>query len=113
MELSGETPARSPASDRVPIMAKAPRPGAVKTRLAGSLSPDAVCSFYCCLLGDTLALARSLRVWSWPSCAPNRTCLNWRSWPAMTRASLRRKVTVSPRASRRYLNNSQKIARDG
>jgi len=49
-------------SDRVlVIMAKAPRPGAVKTRLAPSLSTDAVTSFYCCLLEDTLALARSLR----------------------------------------------------
>src|SRR5205823_4680618 len=41
-------------------MAKAPRPGAVKTRLAPSLSPEAVTDFYCCLLEDTLALARSL-----------------------------------------------------
>lgn len=43
------------------IMAKAPRPGAVKTRLTPSLSPTAVTDFYCCLLDDTLALARSLR----------------------------------------------------
>lgn len=42
------------------IMAKAPRPGTVKTRLAPELSPDAVTDFYRCLLGDTLALARSL-----------------------------------------------------
>ena len=42
------------------IMAKAPRPGAVKTRLAPSLSPDSVTSFYSCLLDDTLALAQSL-----------------------------------------------------
>ena len=41
-------------------MAKAPRPGAVKTRLTPSLSPAAVTAFYCCLLDDTLALARSL-----------------------------------------------------
>jgi len=48
-------------SDRVlVIMAKAPRPGAVKTRLAPSLSPAAVTAFYGCLLEDTLALARSL-----------------------------------------------------
>ena len=48
-------------SDRVlVIMAKAPRPGQVKTRLALSLSPEAVTGFYCCLLDDTLALARSL-----------------------------------------------------
>jgi rSAM/selenodomain-associated transferase 1 len=41
-------------------MAKAPRPGAVKTRLAPSLSVTAVSDFYCCLLDDTLALARSI-----------------------------------------------------
>jgi hypothetical protein len=41
-------------------MAKAPRPGEVKTRLTPSLSPAAVTAFYCCLLEDTLALARSL-----------------------------------------------------
>lgn len=41
-------------------MAKAPRAGAVKTRLAPSLSLEAVSDFYCCLLDDTLALARLL-----------------------------------------------------
>jgi uncharacterized protein len=52
---------RSSGSDRVlVIMAKAPRPGEVKTRLASSLSPEAVIALYCCLLDDTLALARSL-----------------------------------------------------
>lgn len=60
MESSSETVVRS-ATDRVlVIMAKAPRPGAVKTRLVPSLSPDAVTAFYRCLLEDTLALARSL-----------------------------------------------------
>ena len=53
---------RSSGRDRVlVIMAKAPRPGAVKTRLAPSLSPEAVTAFYCCLLADTMALTRSLR----------------------------------------------------
>jgi rSAM/selenodomain-associated transferase 1 len=42
-------------------MAKAPRPGTVKTRLAPRLSPEVVTAFYRCLLEDTLALARSLR----------------------------------------------------
>jgi uncharacterized protein len=42
------------------IMAKAPRPGEVKTRLTASLSPQAVTDFYCCLFDDTLTLARSL-----------------------------------------------------
>jgi len=44
------------------VMAKAPRSGQVKTRLASSLSPGAVTAFYCCLLEDTLALARSLKL---------------------------------------------------
>jgi rSAM/selenodomain-associated transferase 1 len=61
MQASRETAIPSSSSDRVlVIMAKAPRPGAVKTRLAASLSPPAVTDFYCCLLADTLALARSL-----------------------------------------------------
>jgi hypothetical protein len=61
MESASETVLRSSGSDRVlVIMAKAPRPGAVKTRLTPSLSPEAVTVFYRCLLDDTLALARSL-----------------------------------------------------
>jgi uncharacterized protein len=61
MKSAIETVVRSSDCDRVlVIMAKAPRPGAVKTRLAPSLSPEAVTAFYCCLLDDTLALARSL-----------------------------------------------------
>jgi rSAM/selenodomain-associated transferase 1 len=61
MKSSSETPVRPSGSDRVlVIMAKAPRPGQVKTRLAPSLSPEAVTGFYSCLLDDTLALARSL-----------------------------------------------------
>lgn len=43
------------------IMAKAPRSGTVKTRLAQSLSSSAVTALYCCLLRDTVALAKSLR----------------------------------------------------
>jgi len=42
------------------IMAKAPRPGMVKTRLTQSLPPTAVTALYRCLLEDTLELARSL-----------------------------------------------------
>jgi hypothetical protein len=41
-------------------MAKAPRPGTVKTRLASGITPAGVTDFYCCLLQDTLALAHSL-----------------------------------------------------
>ncbi len=48
-------------SDRMlVIMAKAPRPGMVKTRLAQSLPVEAVTELYRCLLDDTLALAHSL-----------------------------------------------------
>jgi len=61
MKSSSDTAARPSGSDRVlVIMAKAPRPGTVKTRLVPSLSPAAVTDFYCCLLDDTLALAQSL-----------------------------------------------------
>jgi uncharacterized protein len=61
MEFSSQTMVHVPRSDRVlVIMAKAPRPGVVKTRLTPGLSPEAVTDFYCCLLDDTLALARSL-----------------------------------------------------
>jgi rSAM/selenodomain-associated transferase 1 len=41
-------------------MAKAPRAGSVKTRLAGQLSLGAVTELYRCLLIDTIALAQSL-----------------------------------------------------
>jgi uncharacterized protein len=59
MESSSEMP--GPNSDCIlAIMAKAPRPGAVKTRLIPSLPLQAVTAFYRCLLDDTLALARSL-----------------------------------------------------
>ncbi len=42
------------------IMAKAPRPGTVKTRLAKSLPVQAVTELYRCLLNDTIALAQTL-----------------------------------------------------
>jgi rSAM/selenodomain-associated transferase 1 len=61
MNSSSETVVPSSGSERVlVIMAKAPRPGAVKTRLTPSLPLQAVAAFYRCLLEDTLALARSL-----------------------------------------------------
>ena len=61
MKSPTDTVVRSSGRDRVlVIMAKAPRPGAVKTRLAPILSADAMTAFYRCLLEDTLALARSL-----------------------------------------------------
>jgi len=63
MNSANETVVRSSGNDRVlVIMAKAPRPGEVKTRLTPSLSPGAVIELYRCLLDDTLALARSLKL---------------------------------------------------
>lgn len=42
------------------VMAKAPRPGTVKTRLLQSLPVEAVTELYRCLMDDTISLARSL-----------------------------------------------------
>jgi len=60
-ESASQTRENLPGPNRtLVIMAKAPRPGAVKTRLVPGLSSAAVTDFYCCLLEDTLSLARSL-----------------------------------------------------
>jgi rSAM/selenodomain-associated transferase 1 len=47
-------------SRKLVIMAKAPRPGTVKTRLAKSLPVQAVTELYGCLLNDTIAMAQTL-----------------------------------------------------
>ena len=61
MESSKKNPAHSPDRGRtLVVMAKAPRPGMVKTRLAQSLPVEAVTELYRCLLDDTMTLARSL-----------------------------------------------------
>lgn len=61
MQSSRENVVRSSSGDRVlVIIAKAPRPGSVKTRLASCHSTAALTDFYSCLLQDTLAVARSL-----------------------------------------------------
>jgi len=60
MESSSETTKNSTNNHTLVVMAKAPRPGMVKTRLARSLPVEAVTELYCCLLDDTIALARSL-----------------------------------------------------
>jgi len=61
MESSSQTHVRfSPANRTLVIMAKAPKPGMVKTRLTESLPSPAVTALYRCLLEDPLALARSL-----------------------------------------------------
>jgi len=62
MESSSQTDLHPSKADcTLVIMAKAPKPGMVKTRLAQAFPVEAVTSLYRCLLDDTLALARSLR----------------------------------------------------
>jgi rSAM/selenodomain-associated transferase 1 len=61
MESASQTTVRFSHSNRtLVIMAKAPKPGMVKTRLTESLPSPAVTALYRCLLEDTLALATSL-----------------------------------------------------
>jgi uncharacterized protein len=61
MESSNQTTVSFSKPNRtLVIMAKAPRPGLVKTRLTESLPSPAVTALYRCLLEDTLALATSL-----------------------------------------------------
>jgi rSAM/selenodomain-associated transferase 1 len=60
-ESASQTPVDfSPPNRTLVIMAKAPKPGMVKTRLTESLPSSAVTALYRCLLQDTLALATSL-----------------------------------------------------
>src|ERR1700730_6694957 len=62
MESSAQTLAHFSRPKRiVVIMAKAPKPGAVKTRLIESLPSPAVTALYRCFLEDTLALVTSLK----------------------------------------------------
>lgn len=61
MESASQTNARFSHPNRtLVIMAKAPKPGMVKTRLTEKLPSPAVTALYRCLLEDTLALAKSL-----------------------------------------------------
>lgn len=61
MESTTENKGSSPDAGRtLVVMAKAPRLGMVKTRLAQSLPVEAVTELYRCLLDDTIELARSL-----------------------------------------------------
>ena len=61
MEFSSQVRAHSSFQARtLVIMAKAPKPGVVKTRLAQSLPMQAVIALYRCLLEDTITLAKSL-----------------------------------------------------
>ncbi len=61
MEISDKTGVQDDGQCTLVIMAKAPRPGMVKTRLTRHIPPTAVTALYRCLLDDTLALAKSLK----------------------------------------------------
>lgn len=62
MESSSQNDGRSRQSNcTLVIMAKAAKPGMVKTRLVQSIPAESVTELYRCLLQDTLTLARSLR----------------------------------------------------
>lgn len=61
MDSSSQTTHFSSHHRTLVIMAKAPKPGMVKTRLAQTLPSVAVTALYRCLLEDTIALATSLR----------------------------------------------------
>ena len=62
MESSTQSTVRfSHPTRTLAIMAKAPRPGMVKTRLTESIPSAAVIALYRCLLEDTVALAMSLK----------------------------------------------------
>ena len=60
MQAPSKTAAGSSSDCTLVIMAKAPKPGVVKTRLAQSLPLADVVELYRCLLDDTMALAKSL-----------------------------------------------------
>src|SRR5258708_11964184 len=61
MESASQTTMRFSHPNRtLVIMAKAPKPGKVKTRLTERLPSAAVTALYRCLLEDTVALATSL-----------------------------------------------------
>ena len=61
MESSSQTNVRPRRADcTLVIMAKAPKLGMVKTRLAQCLPPPAVTALYRCLLDDTMTLAQSV-----------------------------------------------------
>jgi uncharacterized protein len=60
MELPVQLPVFSPQNRALVIMAKAPIPGMVKTRLTPTLPSPSVTALYRCFLEDTVALARSL-----------------------------------------------------
>ena len=62
------------------IMAKAPRPGHVKTRLAKSLSQEAIVELYRCLIEDTIQLARSVATDALAMVCPSADVADLAAW---------------------------------
>jgi uncharacterized protein len=62
------------------VMAKAARPGHVKTRLAGSLPADAIIDLYKCLIEDTVQLARSVTTDALAIVCPSSDAADLSSW---------------------------------
>jgi len=62
------------------IMAKAARPDHVKTRLAGSLSADAIIELYKCLIEDTVQLAHSVTADSVAIVCPSSDVADLSAW---------------------------------
>jgi len=62
------------------IMAKAARPGHVKSRLAGSLSVDAIIELYKCLIEDTVQLARSVTAHALAVVCPSSDVADLSGW---------------------------------
>ncbi len=114
MKSSNVTGVRSSGSARVlVIMAKAPKPGEVKTRLASSLSPAAAVAFYCCLLDDTLTLARSLGDVEVAIMCPDSDVNDLTQLAGSEASVVAQKVTVLPQASHRCSRISQRVINDG
>ena len=61
-------------------MAKAARPGHVKTRLADSLPPEAIVDLYKCLIEDTVQLARSVTTDTLAIVCPSADAADLSSW---------------------------------
>jgi rSAM/selenodomain-associated transferase 1 len=61
-------------------MAKAARPGHVKTRLANSLSPAAIVELYKCLIKDTIELARAAKIDTLAIVCPSSDVIELSDW---------------------------------
>ena len=95
------------------IMAKAPRPGMVKTRLAQRIPVDAVTELYRCLLDDTVALAHSLGGVEVAIMCPASDVEDLTQLAqGAVRVSWRKKARALRQDSRQCLRTSQRVGRN-